>query len=98
MKWIKEFFNRFSLKTGSFFQVIQKLSILCAICAGIPALLVEFQTDLGIAVPAFIAAISSKVVAWSAIVAWIIAKLPVKSDTLQHPATIQKLPFTDKKD
>lgn len=94
MKFITEFFNRFSLKTPAFFQVIQWVSIVTAAIAGIPALIGQFQQELGIVLPAFLVAISSKVVAWGAIVAWVIAKLPVKNPQL--PAVAQQLPFTDK--
>ena len=94
-KFITEFFNRFGLKTPPFFQVIQWLSILTATIAGIPALLSQFQTELGITIPAIITALASKAVAWSAIAAWIIAKLPVKCP--DSPAVSQQLPFTETK-
>ena len=95
MKFITEFINRFKLKTPAFFQVIQWLSIATAVVAGIPALIGQFQTDLHITLPPLLVALSSKVVAWSAIVAWVIAKLPVSSP---HSNSVQmKLPYTESK-
>ena len=94
MKFITEFFNRFSLKTPPFFQMIQKISIITTIIAGIPALIGQFQTDLNIVLPAFITSIALKVVAWSGMVAWVVAKLPVSNPT--SPVVSQQLPFTDK--
>ena len=92
MKFITETFNRLFKSSPSYFQVIQWLSIAIAALSGLPALISKFQTDLGIVLPDWVSAVSSKALTISAIVAWVIAKLPV--------ATVQdsKMPFTAKKD
>lgn len=97
MKFLKELFNRFSLPTGSFFQRIQKLSILIGILSGLPLLIIQFESELSIHLPEWIHVISSKVAVACAAVAWIIAKLPLKPGMIDQPKVIQKLPFTDKK-
>ena len=97
MKFLKEFFNRFSLKSPAFFQVIQKISIIAAAVAGIPALLAQFQNDLGIKVPDFLTNMSNKLVVVAAVIMWIVAKLPVKATETFKVTTVKKLPFTEKK-
>lgn len=97
MKFITEFLNRFSLKSPAFFQVIQTLSIVAAAIAGIPALIAQFQSDLGISVPGWMIDYSNKAVVIAAAVAWIIAKLPVKSPEINKISTLRKLPFSEKK-
>ena len=96
MKFLKEVWHRFSLPTGSFFQVIQTISIICATLAGIPLLIIQFEAELHTHLPEWVHAISSRVVFFSSAVAWIIAKLPVKQSEVNKPSVIQKLPFTDK--
>lgn len=92
MKFLKETFNRLFKSSPSYFQVIQWLSIAVAFISGIPALITQFQTDLGIMLPDWVHAVSSKALTISAVVAWVIAKLPVK--TVQDST----MPFTAKKD
>jgi hypothetical protein len=90
MKFLEELITRITSKSPAFFVIIQKLSVITVIVAGIPALIAKFQSDLGISLPPWILATASKAVAISAIVAWIIAKLPLK--TTQVP----DLPITNK--
>ncbi len=92
MKFLRETFNRLFKTSPSYFQVIQWLSVAVAFVSGIPLLIAQFQTDIGIILPEWVHDMSSKAVLWSSIVAWIIAKLPVK--TVQD----SKMPFTVKKD
>lgn len=100
MTFIKEIFSRLGMKSPSFFRVIQWLSIATASITGLPALLSQFQTQLGITIPVWVTHISDKAVAISAIVAWIIAKLPVSNpnETVlkQSGEVVPKLPFTNK--
>lgn len=91
MKFLTETFHRIFKSSPSYFQVIQWLSIAVAFVSGIPLLISQFQTDLGIMLPDWVHDLSSKAVLWSSVVAWIIAKLPVK--TVQD----DKMPFTTKK-
>lgn len=97
-KFFSEFLNRFKLKTPSFFQVIQTASIICGTIAGVPALLAQFQSELHIALPGWVLIISSRTVAISAAVAWVIAKLPVTLPVTKMEKEVleQKLPFTEK--
>lgn len=101
MKFIKEFFNRFTLKSPSFFRVIQWLSVATAAITGLPALIAQFQSELGIILPSWVKDISDKAVAISAIVAWVIAKLPVSNpDATKLKASGEvkpMLPFTKTK-
>ena len=96
-KFIEEFYNRFALKSPAFFQVIQWVSIVTAAVSGLPALLAQFQNDLGIIVPKWLTDFSNKIVFYSAIVAWIMAKLPVETSETAKPTTVNKMPFTSKK-
>lgn len=100
MKFIKEIFARLGMKSPSFFRVIQWLSIATATVTGLPALLAQFQNELGITIPDWIKHISDKAVAISAIVAWIVAKLPVSNPdqtVLKSSGSVApKLPFTNK--
>lgn len=99
MKFIKEIFARLGMKSPSFFRVIQWLSVATAAITGLPALLSQFQNELGIAIPEWVTHISDKAVAISAIVAWIIAKLPVSDPdavVLKTNGDVKpKLPFTN---
>lgn len=92
MKFLTETFNRLFKTSPSYFQVIQWLSVAVAFISGIPLLIAQFQTDLGIVLPTWVHDLSSKAVLISSVVAWIIAKLPV--------AHVQdsKMPFTAKQD
>lgn len=92
MKFLKETLNRLFKSSPSYFQVIQWLSMAVAFVSGIPLLISQFQTDLGIVLPDWVHIVSSKAVLYASVVAWIIAKLPVK--TVQN----SKMPFTAKKD
>lgn len=94
MKWITEVFNRFALKTPKFFQVWQWIGIAAAAVAGLPALLVEFQTNLGITLPVWVVTISDKAVWLSGIIIWVMAKLPVKNPE-QVTKTTDKLPYSE---
>lgn len=97
MKFLTEFFNRFSLKSPAFFQVIQWLSIAAAAIAGIPAMISQFESDLGLHVPVWMTDFSNKAVVIASVVAWIIAKLPVKTTETFKVTTVRKLPFTEQK-
>lgn len=92
MKFITETLHRLFKSSPNYFQVIQWLSMAVAFVSGIPLLISQFQTDIGIVLPGWVHDLSSKAVLWASIVAWIIAKLPVK--TVQN----SKMPFTSKKD
>ena len=50
MKFFKEIFARFRMESPSFFKIIQLLSVLTAAITGLPALIAEFQTQLGMVV------------------------------------------------
>ena len=95
MKFIKEFFNRFGLKTPPFFQVLQKIAIIAGIIASLPILVTQFQTELGIILPLWVNAIASKAALISAAVLWIVAKLPVQKP--DSPVNAPNLPFTEAK-
>lgn len=98
MKFIKEVFARLGMKSPSFFRVIQWLSIATAFVTGLPALLAQFQNELGITIPDWIKHISDRAVAISAIVAWVIAKLPVSDPDAtklkSNGDVVNKLTFT----
>ena len=99
MKFITEIFNRFRMKSPSFFRVIQWLSVATAAITGLPALIAQFQTELGITLPDWIITFSDKAVAIAAIVAWVIAKLPVDNPNktkLTSDGVKPLLPFTKK--
>lgn len=99
-KFLEEIWNRiFHMKSPSFFIVIQWASGITAGISGIPALIAQFQNDLHIALPVWMIDYSNKMVVIGAIVAWVIAKLPVSNDnatTLKDGVVKPMLPFTKK--
>lgn len=100
-KFIEEIWNRiFHMKSPSFFVVIQWASGITAAIAGIPALIAQFQNDLHIALPVWMIDYSNKIVVIGAIVAWVIAKLPVEQPNatkINKDGEVKKLlPFTSK--
>lgn len=99
-KFITEIANRLGMKSPSFFQIIQWLSIATAAITGLPALIAQFQTELGIHLPVWMIDFSNKVVAIAAVVAWIIAKLPVEQPNatkINKDGEVKPmLPFTKK--
>lgn len=100
MKFITEIFNRLRMKSPSFFRVIQWLSVVTAAITGLPALIAQFQTELGITLPDWVITFSDKAVVIAAIVAWIIAKLPVDEPNkikLTETGVKPMLPFTKSK-
>lgn len=98
MKFITEIINRIGMKSPSFFRIMQWISIAVAAISGLPALIAQFQNDLGVTLPDWMLTISSKLVAISAIVAWIMAKLPVSNAEAvkekPNGEVVPKLPFT----
>lgn len=90
MKFLKETWNRLVGASPSYFQIIQWLSIAVAFVSGMPLLIEQFQHDIGITLPQWVHDFSSKAVLWASIIAWVIAKLPVKE------VTETKQPFTTK--
>lgn len=98
MKFITEIINRIGMKSPSFFRIMQWISIAVAAISGLPALIAQFQNDLGVTLPDWMLSISSKLVAISAIVAWVMAKLPVSNAEAvkekSNGEVVPKLPFT----
>ena len=90
MKFLIELWTRITSKSPAFFVIIQQLSAATVFVAGVPALLAKFQSDLGLTLPPWVLVTSSKVVAIAAIIAWVIAKLPVKTTMMPD------LPITNK--
>lgn len=78
INFIQETLNRFFAKSPKYFRIWQWIAIIVAFATGIPAILVEFQTTLGIHLPEFIVDISSKVASIAALAAGFLSKLVVK--------------------
>ena len=98
MKFLTELFNRFSLKSPAFFQVIQKIAIIAGVLSGLPLIIVQFESELGVQVPELIEKLASKAALISAIVLWVVAKLPIKPTELIIAKQDNKLPFTEAKE
>lgn len=77
--FIKETWHRIGLPSPSFFQVIQWISLAVAFVTGLPSLLLQYQSELGITFPSWVFALSDRTVAWAALIGLIVAKLPVKN-------------------
>lgn len=92
MKFLTETFNRLFKTSPSYFQVIQKISLVVAFLSGLPLLVQQFQSQLNIVLPPWVVDMSNKAFLIGSIVTWIIAKLPVA-----HVQDSQ-MPFTVKKD
>lgn len=105
MDFIVELMKRFALKSPKFFQVLQIIAIIATLATGVPEFvdLLNSITGLHINLPDFWESIQSKTVAISALVMWLMAKLPVTNQ--QQPITgsgktvspWKALPYTDKK-
>jgi hypothetical protein len=76
--FLKETWNRLTSKSPLYFRIVQYISTIVAVIMGLPALLVHFQSDLGLTFPQWVGDYSSKLVGIAAAVAWVLAKLPVK--------------------
>lgn len=72
-KFLEEAFKRFTAETPWFFKVIRNLSIITAIIAGLPDLIV-FLTNSGVEIPEPILLFANKTVAISAVVAAFISQ------------------------
>lgn len=91
VKFLAELVNRLFSKTPWFFKVIQIVSGLTVLVAGLPG----FLETIGIPLPAALTLLESKVVAISAIVSLFISSLPVVTSATTPPAA---LPFTASKE
>lgn len=97
-KFFTELFNRFKMDSPEFFQIISRISALCATVAGLPFLLVNFETELHTKLPDFVHALSNKAMFYAAAISWVISKLTVKdaSAAIQKPNS--KLPYSKAKE
>lgn len=94
VKFLAELVNRLFSKTPTFFKVIQIVSGLTVLIAGLPG----FLESLGIPLPAALTLLESKIVAISGIVSFFIASLPVTTAGATSGTTSAALPFTTDKD
>lgn len=90
MKFLQELWTRITSKSPAFFVIIQKISVITLFIAGLPALIAKFQSDLGVSLPPWVLTTASKAVAISAMIAWVIAKLPLNT------TRVPNLPITNK--
>lgn len=98
MKFLTELWNRLSIKSPAFFQVLQTIAIIAGALGGLPLLISEFQGAFPtVVIPNSIVVFSGKVTLISAIVLWVIAKLPIKPEVLAKALADGKLPFTEQK-
>ena len=100
MRFINELFARFRMESPSFFKVIQRISIVATALAGLPMLITQFQTELGLTVPDWIVGSANKIAVVGGILMWFTAKLVVKdpNETTEdaNGDIVRKLKFTQK--
>lgn len=75
LAFVSEFFQRLFQKSPKFFAILNTISVIVAIVTGLPG----FLASVGIHLPDALAVLQNQIVAWAAIVALIIGKLPTPS-------------------
>lgn len=100
-QFFKEVFGRLTLKSPSFFVIVQRISVAVTVLSGLPMLLQDLHTQTGVVVPQFMTDFSNKIFFFCGIVTFIVAKLPVENPDAtklnKEGNSIKKLPFTNKK-
>ena len=92
LDFLREFLNRYTKKSPTFFRVLQVIFTIAGLIAGIPFLL----ETLGVVLPMAIAALVSKAVFYSSLVGMLISGLPVDDVKEVIEETPKDLPLTAK--
>ena len=97
--FLKETWNRILGPSPSYFSIIQKISAAITILSGLPLLLQQLQAQTGLIIPTFMTAFSNKIFMFCGVIAFLIARLPVKNPdalkTKKDGEIVKKLPFTN---
>lgn len=100
-QFLKEVFGRLTLKSPSFFVIVQRISVVVTVLSGLPMLLQNLQAQTGVVVPQFMTDFANKIFFFCGIVAFIVSKLPVENPDAtvlnKDGNSVKKLPFTNKK-
>jgi len=98
-----EAYQRLSLKSPRFFQVLQTIGMIAALLTGIPLFIqqLEMFTGLEINLPDVVNGIVIRIVFWCGLIVKIMAKLPVTPPPTDNGVQVpqeEALPFTVKKE
>lgn len=97
--FLLELYQRMSLKSPRFFQVLQAIGMAAALITGIPLFIqqVEMFTGLEIPMPDVVNHWVTRVVFWCGVIVKLMAKLPVVQPPIDNGVPVPKkeaLPFT----
>lgn len=79
LAFFEEIWNRLGLPSPTIFLVIQWISAAVVFVSGLPQLLLDYQTQLGVIFPDWIFTFSDKAAMWAGVIGFFVSKLVVKN-------------------